>query len=131
MKPKVPDAFEKGRVRHEWGFFPGRWAGCYLVRGPGKVRLMVVASPAADWPAEFGPGWDHVSVTVRTDDGQSAPRCPTWEEMCWVKDQCFAPGEWVVQFHPAADANISHHPFCLHLWRPVGVEIPRPPEWTV
>jgi hypothetical protein len=27
--------------------------------------------------------------------------------------------------------HINCHPYCLHLWRPHNVEIPRPPSWMV
>lgn len=68
-----------------------------------------------------GGNWDHVSVTV------DAERCPTWEEMCEVKDLFFWPAECVVQYHPPKSEYRNYHPYCLHLWRPQKKEIPRPP----
>ncbi|MGB0971799.1 MAG: DUF7694 domain-containing protein, partial [Mycobacterium sp.] len=68
-----------------------------------------------------GGGWDHVSVTAqkKTRIGfASASRCPTWEQMCLVKDVFFHPTETVMQLHVPEQDNISHHNFCLHLWRP-------------
>jgi hypothetical protein len=87
---------------------------CGVFRVP--QGLMAVASS--------GGGWDHVSAS-RKD------RCPTWEEMCRVKDLFFNDDEWAVQYHPPRKANINAHPYCLHLWRPQGIEIPTPPEWMV
>lgn len=72
--------------------------------------------------------WEHVSVTIRGED-----RCPTWEEMCYVKDMFWDEDEWVMQLHPPKRKNISFHPFCLHLWKPheqAGI-IPTPPPETV
>lgn len=59
-----------------------------------------------------GGGWDHVSISI-----ENRKRCPTWEEMCWVKYMFFAEDEAVVQFHPAKKDYVNNHPYCLHLWR--------------
>lgn len=58
-----------------------------------------------------GAGWDHVSVSLAT-------RCPTWEEMSFIKDLCFEDHECVMQLHPPKSEHVNYHPFCLHLWRP-------------
>jgi hypothetical protein len=31
-----------------------------------------------------------------------------------------------VQYHPAEKDYVSNHPYCLHIWKPVGVELPVP-----
>jgi hypothetical protein len=72
-----------------------------------------------------GEGWEHVSVTI-AEKGKSAKRCPTWAEMCWVKDQFWNPDEVVIQYHPAKEEYVSQHPFCLHLWKPIGIDLPTP-----
>jgi len=72
-----------------------------------------------------GLGWEHVSVTVRPRN-KNATRCPTWEEMCWIKDQFWEKDKAVVQYHPPEAEYVSQHPFCLHLWRPTDQELPRP-----
>lgn len=77
-----------------------------------KPDLVVIAS--------WGGGWDHVSVST-------AIRCPTWDEMQDVKDMFFNPGECAMQLHPADDCYVNIHQFCLHMWRPHGVDIPTPP----
>lgn len=77
-----------------------------------------------------GMGWEHVSITV-APHCKDATRCPTWEEMCWVKDQFWSEDEVVVQYHPAKKDYVSCHPYCLHLWKPVSVVIPTPdPEFV-
>lgn len=74
--------------------------------------------------ASVGDGWEHVSVSRPN-------RPPTWAEMEQIKRLFFRDEEVVMQLHvPAAD-HISFHDNCLHLWRPIGEAIPRPPGWMV
>jgi hypothetical protein len=68
--------------------------------------------------------WEHVSVSKKN-------RCPTWEEMCFVKDLFWGPECCVIQYHPPKSVYVSNHPFCLHLWRKVGSEFETPPTWMV
>ncbi len=70
--------------------------------------------------ASWGEGWDHVSVSING-------RCPLWDEMCFVKDMFFHPGETVIQYHPAEKQYVNNHPNCLHLWRPQNHNVPMPP----
>ena len=74
--------------------------------------------------ASNGAGWEHVSVSRRD-------RCPTWDEMCKVKALFWCPDEVVIQYHPAEKVYVNRHRFCLHLWRPVGIDIPTPPTVLV
>jgi hypothetical protein len=101
--------------------------GRFLVRCPlTNVRLKIIISDGADWE-QVGlplPVWEHVSVSTTN-------RVPTWEEMCWVKEQFFEDDEVVVQLHPAKKDWINCHPHVLHLWRVVGVDFPMPPKITV
>lgn len=76
--------------------------------------------------ASVNMGWEHVSVSAK---GKS--RCPTWEEMCAVKNLFFAPEEVVMQLHPAQAEYVNVHPYCLHLWKPLLREIPTPPAILV
>ena len=69
--------------------------------------------------------WEHVSVTVSHKD-KTSTRCPTWEEMCFVKDVFWDKDEVVIQYHPAESDYVSMHPFCLHLWKPIGIVLPTP-----
>lgn len=80
------------------------------------IRLSVIVSD--------GLGWDHVSVSL-------PDRCPTWEEMCFVKNLFFREDERVVQYHPAKAEYRNEHAFCLHLWRCQTQEFPAPPPELV
>ena len=78
--------------------------------------------------ASDGEGWEHVSIHV-IDRGKD--RLPTWTEMCRVKDLFWSPEDCVMQLHPAKSAYVNNHHYTLHLWRPVGKEIPTPPPILV
>lgn len=71
-----------------------------------------------------GGGWDHVSVSLRN-------RCPTWDEMCEVKDIFFSPQECCVEYHPSEENYVNVHPYCLHIWRPQNATLPTPPTLFV
>ena len=71
--------------------------------------------------ASWGGGWEHVSVSLRN-------RCPTWDEMCLVKDIFWMDDECVVQFHPPKNEYINVHPYCLHLWKKIGEKADLPPK---
>lgn len=98
------------------------WAGdatCGLFELPSPIdgqALCVVASCGCDW--------EHVSVS-RTN------RCPNWPEMSFIKAKFFIDAETVMQLHVPSSDHVNDHPFCLHLWRPTGLEIPRPPKFMV
>jgi hypothetical protein len=78
--------------------------------------------------ASIGEGWEHVSVSRYT-------RCPNWPEMEHIKRMFFREDECVMQLHvPIADyvtGEFHGCVNCLHLWKPTGVEIPRPPKWMI
>ena len=87
--------------------------GAFLVKVPViGTELRVVASD--------GGGWEHVSVSLPN-------RCPSWNEMCFVKAVFWDDDDCVVQFHPAKSQYVNNHKFCLHLWRPTELQIPTPP----
>ena len=46
--------------------------------------------------------------------------------MCQIKDMFWGPEDCVVQFHPPEADYVNNHPNCLHLWRSIDVEMPRP-----
>lgn len=58
-------------------------------------------------------GWEHVSVSTHK-------RCPTWEEMCFIKDLFWGEEDLVMQLHPPKSEYVNNHPYCLHLWRKAG-----------
>lgn len=78
--------------------------------------------------ASNGCGWEHVSVSPGSPNRK---KCPTWDEMCAIKDMFFEPEETVVQYHPPRSEYVNNHPYCLHMWRPTDCEIPRPPSIMV
>lgn len=70
----------------------------------------------------FGVEWEHVSVTLPCEQ-----RCPTWDEMSLIKRIFFKDEETVVQYHPASQDYVNIHQYCLHLWRPQRLPMPKPP----
>lgn len=105
------------RVRATYGGIGDETCGVFIVRVPGTGAVLRVI-------ASCGEGWDHVSVSRPS-------RCPTWEEMSFVKRAFFRDDEWAIEYHPPIKENISVHDFCLHLWRLQGGVMPIPPPWTV
>ncbi len=83
---------------------------------PGQPPMTVIASDGLEW--------EHVSVS-RPD------RIPTWDEMCRVKAMFWSDDDCVMQLHPPKSDWVNNHSRCLHLWRPVGLAIPRPPSLMV
>jgi hypothetical protein len=75
--------------------------------------------------ASDGEGWQHVSIhlSTRTYD---LKRSPTWEEMCRIKELFWSDDDYAIQFHPKKSDYINNHKYCLHLWRPVNIEIQKP-----
>ena len=93
--------------------------GCFVLphfNDKSALRFNVIAADGA--------GWEHVSVSLKG-------RCPTWEEMCWVKAIFWDETDWVLQFHPPESEYVNNHPYCLHLWRPIGAHFPTPPGLLV
>lgn len=72
-------------------------------------------------------GWEHVSVSLL--DGNN--KCPSWIEMCKVKDLFWPKDQCVIQYHPPEDKYINTHEGCLHLWRPTHALVPVPPKICV
>jgi len=75
--------------------------------------------------ASDGLGWEHVSVSVNRD------RTPTWEVMNAVKDLFWGGEDTVIQYHPKKSEYVNCHPNVLHLWRPIGIELPLPDKLMV
>ena len=95
--------------------------GAFLIPQKDQPDLCCIVSEGSD--PSLSPelqGWEHVSVSTRT-------RCPTWLEMCLVKELFWKDDETVMQLHPPKADWINNHPFTLHLWRHRELEIPRPP----
>jgi hypothetical protein len=90
----------------------GTASGVFGIRYKG-VRLRIIASSSS--------GWEHVSVSLHN-------RCPTWDEMDFVKGLFWTEDETAMQLHPPQSEWINNMPYCLHLWRPTDQAIPRPPS---
>lgn len=93
----------------------GADGGCgNLYLGGTKARAAVVVF-------SWGGNWEHVSVSYPN-------RCPTWEEMCKVKNMFWNEDECVVQYHPPKSEYVNNYPYCLHLWRKSGENFETPPK---
>lgn len=90
--------------------------GAFKVRVNGRSFFCIAST--------FG-GWEHVSVSPCNTKRKT---CPTWEEMCEIKDLFFTPEETVVQYHPPKSDYVNIHPLCLHLWKPTTDFLPAPPS---
>jgi len=100
-----------------WGRPGDDTCGAFVIPSPIDMAMMRVI-------ASSGEGWDHVSVSRRN-------RCPNWTEMEHVKHLFFKDGETAMQLHVPPSDHVNCHPYCLHMWRPLDVDIPRPPSIMV
>lgn len=123
MRDRFHDDLERWRV-HTGEFASPRGAthGAFVVHST-RPSLMVLASDGSDWPFG-GLVWEHVSVSTRV-------RTPTWDEMELVRSWCWRDDELVLQFSVPREQHVNFDEHCLHLWRPIGVEIPLPPAATI
>lgn len=121
MKYRVPEEIEKHRITKgplatsKIHGFNGAFELPGIIDGFGLIAIV-----------SDNHGWDHISVTTRPDN-----RCPTWAEMCYVKDLFFGKNQWAIQFHPPQNQNVNIHENCLHLWRPNSTPFPSPPTRLV
>ena len=85
-------------------------------------KCIIIADDGRDW-VETGlplPVWEHVSVSMKH-------RCPKWTELEEIKRE-FWDDQTVMQLHVPSVEHVNNAETCLHLWRPIGIEIPRPPQ---
>lgn len=109
---------EKYRTKDPLGRFhrEGDPFGAFLIKRLGEKDLFVIADGESDW--------EHVSVSTKS-------RCPTWQEMCFIKSLFWSDEDCVLQYHPPKSEYVNVHSYCLHLWRPKRASIPTPPIWMV
>jgi hypothetical protein len=134
MKNLASEEIARFRIAHpHFGGGPDElraWGGVYEIPFKAKagafqqqVILRVVASrggcPFGAERAEHN-DWDHVSISTKS-------RCPTWEEMEFIKRLFFERDECAIQLHVPPRDHVNNHEYCLHIWRPLKVPIPRPP----
>lgn len=91
--------------------------GLFIFNYKKKNKLLIIRCIASD-----GEQWEHVSVTLQVQ------RCPTWDEMCFVKSIFWDDADMVIQYHPPEKNYVNFHKYCLHLWRPIGKILPMPPS---
>ena len=121
MKKRLPTNLEKFRYSEPALYelygpqVRGRVDGVYQIPYAG-VTLRVICG--------CGEGWDHVSVSL-------PDRCPTWDEMNWVKNLFFEPDETAIQFHPPHNEYINVCKTVLHMWRSWNQKIELPPQWML
>lgn len=124
---KFPEQFRFNDCAPQYQTKPCEPHGMFLV--PHAVTrgrtLKIIASCGRD--ARLETGWEHVSVSIMGN----RHACPTWEEMCLVKDLFWNDDECIVQFHPAKQNYVNHYPGCLHLWKSVNAPFPTPPTFCV
>ena len=84
--------------------------------------------------ASWGRKWDHVSIHAEQQTTRVIPKVtiamltPTWDQMALVKQVCFMPTEWALQYHPGEPEYVNHHKHVLHIWKPQTKHIPKPPK---
>ena len=80
------------------------------------IKLTVIATLDTD---DNGITWEHVSVSLKN-------RLPTWQELKFIKMLWFLIRAEQVrkQFFPPQSEYINVHKNCLHLWRPINVDLP-------
>jgi hypothetical protein len=134
---KVPESFrQKFDAGHLYETKEGEKFGVFVIPHHGNVLFCIATEGDETIP------WEHVSVSVKRivhkkGNGRKSTkiydlnRCPTWEEMCIVKDLFWDETDTVVQFHPPKSEYVSQHHYTLHLWRKIGQEFETPPSEAV
>lgn len=132
---QFPEEYRAKGLREPFETKPGDRYGVFIIPRikVGKKTILrsmrVIASDGTLDELDGHPmdiGWEHVSVTLL-----NMPACPTWEEMCFVKDLFWPDDECVVQFHPPKANYVDIHKTCLHLWKKIGEAFPMPPREAV
>lgn len=99
--------------------------GMFVVPHP-KIKHATMFCIACDLPSEpGGQAWEHISTSVKSPK-MIFNRCPNWDEMKFVKEMFWDDEDVCIQYHPKQSEYINTHEFVLHIWRPVGIELPRP-----
>lgn len=121
------------KVPEQYRVKTGAMASCVADGNNGYFVIPMSGRTLAHVIASDGLRWEHVSVHMETTERgkKSSDRTPTWAEMCRIKNLFWDDEDTVIQYHPPKSEYINNHKYCLHLWRPIGVEIPRPPSFLV
>lgn len=90
----------------------------------------VIYMPAGSWQGTVivsnSYGWEHVSVSPFRKS-----ITPSWDDMCFIKDQFWHNDEAVIEVHPPKLEYVNNLPNCLHLWRCTYIEMVLPPSCLV
>lgn len=68
--------------------------------------------------------WEHLSISFKN-------KLPSWNCMQEMKEIFWEDEEVCFQLHPAKSEYINNHEYCLHIWKPLNVDIPLPPTILV
>lgn len=125
MRPIPWLHLERFRLPAPHGGAVHRGYGAFRIPHPSTTAMLFcIASDGSAVGDEPATGWEHVSVSTRK-------RTPNWYEMEHVCRLFWSEDETVMQLHPPRSDWVSNHPHCLHLWKPVGKPVPRPPSLLV
>lgn len=120
MAFRMPEMFrDKYFEQKHYGIAGDEGNGVFVIPGHSGRILFCVASNGA--------GWEHVSVSCL--QGKKV-RIPTWKEMCRIKDLFWEAEDCAIQFHPPRSKYVNFYE-ALHLWRPIGVELPVPEKFLI
>ena len=87
----------------------------------GKVKIVKDIDKALHFIFSWGCGFEHLSVSTPI-------KCPTWEQMCKMKEIFWKDDEVCMQLHPKKEDYVNAMQYCLHIWKPINKEIPTPPS---
>jgi hypothetical protein len=98
----------------------GEWshAECWRVVRPNGARLVIMT----EVEEHDGKDWWHVSVSAsdKTAPKGKSNRVPSYDELVWVKRVFIGEDAMAIQLFPKATEHVNIHPYCLHLWSPLG-----------
>lgn len=116
---KFPEQYRWNNAPAGFGTNEGDPYGAFIIGGRYACgrQLRIIAADGEET------GWEHVSVSI-----PESTKCPSWDEMCLVKNLFWDEDETVVQFHPPKSEYVNNHVGCLHLWRWIEGTIPIPPS---
>lgn len=90
----------------------------------GKIKVVKDIDKALHFIFSWGCGFEHLSVSTPI-------KTPTWEQMCFMKDIFWREDEVCMQLHPKKEDYVNNMQYCLHIWKPINIEIPTPPNIMV
>ena len=96
----------------------------FVSKNPTHSILAVIADDGLPYSRAFQ-NWEHVSAYKHYDDKRYIP---TWNEMCLIASLFWDEEDCVIQYHPPKSEYVNNNPYVLHLWRPIGIEMPIPPK---